>query len=198
MTLLIFNPMNDFHCNYLIHFLKKRNNSFIELGPFHLNEYSFCDNKLIYNDMVIENVDSIYIRSQMIFTPEALEHTYLDTYQEQMKFKSRLENLSSWLQIMKHQGVRMINPPEDHSKYLQLYKLIQEGIPMPQTCITNSGNQIERFKQATGRIVYKPLIGGYYCRELSDDTIHEWKATKLDEPAIFQEFIEGVDIRVYV
>ena len=198
MTLLIFNPMDDFHCNYLIYHLKKRNISFIELGPFHLNEYSFCDNKLIYNDIVIENVHSIYIRSNMIFTPEAIDHTYLDTYNEQMKFKSRVENLRSWLQMMQHHSVRMINPPGDHSKYLQLYKLIQAGLPIPKTCITNSVNQIDKFKQAIGRIVYKPLMGGYYCRELSDDHLHDWKEAKLDEPAIFQEFIEGTDIRVYV
>ncbi|MBY0596508.1 ATP-grasp domain-containing protein [Bacillus bingmayongensis] len=198
MSLLIVNPMDDFHCNYLMYKLKKRNISFTELGPVHSNEYSFIDNKLIYNGKVIDidNVRSIFIRSNMIFTPQLVNTPYIDTYNEQMQFKSQIENLRSWLQIMQLNGVRMINPPADHSKYFQLYKLIHAGLPIPKTCITNSYKRLEEFIKSTDRIVYKPLVGGYYCREVNGDELLKMKSLNL-EPVIFQEYIEGKDIRVY-
>lgn len=197
MTLLIVNPMDDFHCNYLMYKLKKRNISFIELGPVDSNEYSFSDNKLIYNGKVIDHVHSIFIRSNMIFTPQSVHTSYIDTYNEQMQLKSQIENLRCWLQIMQLNGVRMINPPADHSKYFQLYKMIHAGLPIPKTCITNSYERLEEFIKSTGRIVYKPLVGGYYCREMNGNELLKMQSLSL-EPIIFQEYIEGKDIRVYV
>lgn len=199
MTLLIFNPMNDFHCNFLIHKLKKRNIPFVELGSFHCNEYSFRDNQLIYNGKVIENVSSIFIRGNMLFTPTDIDISYLDTYNQYISFKSQIENLRCWLNIMKLKGVRMINPPEDNSKYLQLFKLINADFPIPKTCITNSCKELEIFMESVGEtLVYKPLTGGYFCRKLNKDDLLKMKYSIFKEPIIFQEFIEGKDIRVYV
>jgi glutathione synthase/RimK-type ligase-like ATP-grasp enzyme len=197
MSILIFNPMNDFHCDYLIYKLKKRNISFIELGPVHSNEYTFRNNTLIYNGKIIDNVQAIYVRSNMIFKPQTLETSYLDTYNEQIQFKSQVENLFSWLKIMNLNGVRILNPPIDNSKYLQLYKLINKGLPIPSTCITNSYNELIQFIESTGSIVCKPLMGGYYCRKVDEDYLKNIKYS-CHEPVIYQEYIEGLDVRVYV
>lgn len=199
MSLLIFNPVNDFHCNYLIYKLKKRHIPFIELGSLHCNEYSFRDNQLIYNGKLIENVSSIYIRGNMLFTPTNLDAPYLDTYNEYISFKSQIENLRCWLKIMELNGVRMINPPEENAKYLQLYKLMNANLPIPKTCITNSYRELEIFMKSVGEtLVYKPLTGGYFCRKFSKEDLLNMEASIFKEPVIFQEFIEGKDIRVYV
>jgi len=199
MTVLIFNPMNDFHCNFLIYKLKIRNIPFVELGSFHCNEYSYRGNQLIYNGKVIENISSIYIRGNMLFTPTDIEISYLDTYNDYISFKSQIDSLRCWLNIMKLKGVKMINPPEDNSKYLQLFKLNDADLPIPKTCITNSSKELETFMESVGEsLVYKPLTGGYFCRKLNKDDLLKMKNSIFKEPIIFQEFIEGKDIRVYV
>ncbi|MFD0770746.1 RimK family alpha-L-glutamate ligase, partial [Bacillus sp. CGMCC 1.60114] len=71
------------------------------------------------------------------------------------------------------------------------------GLPIPKTCITNSYERLEEFIKSTGRIVYKPLVGGYYCREMNGNELLKMQSLSL-EPIIFQEYIEGKDIRVYV
>ena len=191
--------MDDIHCNYMILKLKERGISYIELGPLEKNEYTFCNGKLFYNGTYIDLtlVSSVYVRGNMTFSPKNLNDSYLDTYNHQNLLNTQIENIRAWLKILHDQGITVINPPIDNSKYYQLFRLINAKIPIPQTCITNSYDELQNFINQVGQVIYKPLIGGYHCRKV-DNSVLEFLRTTQSEPIIFQEYINGLDIRVYL
>lgn len=197
MTILLVNPMNDFHANFFAFKLKNRGIPFIELGSFDSNDYSYENDKLIYNDTVIEDITSAYIRGNFMYLPPTLETPYIDTYNEQTRFKSQIEMLHAWIKIGEQRGIHTLNSFVDYSKHLQLYRFIQAGLPVPKTCITNSLKQVKAFAESVGDIIFKPLSGGYYCKEFSTEMMLETQ-TLNGEPVIFQEYIQGEDIRVYI
>ncbi|MFJ8089596.1 RimK family alpha-L-glutamate ligase [Lysinibacillus sp. NPDC095746] len=199
MTICIVNPMNDIHCNYMILKLKEREIPYIELGPLEKNEYTFQNGKLFYNGTLIdfESISSVYIHGNMSFVPKNLNDSYIDTYDEQILFKAQIENLSTWLKILRDKGITLINPPVDSTKYYQLFRLIDAQIPMPQTCITNSYNELQNFVSKVGQVIFKPLTGGEHCREVNQFVLDSLR-NQQTEPIIFQEYIKGQDIRVYL
>ena len=199
MTVCIVNPMNDIHCNYMILKLKERGIPYIELGPLEKNEYTFQNGKLIYNGTYIdfELISSVYLHGNISFSPNNLNDSYIDTYNQQMLLQAQVENLRIWLKILYDRGVTIINPPVDTSKYYQLFRLIDAQIPIPQTCITNSYYELQNFVSKVGQVIFKPLTGGYYCREVSHSVL-ELLRDNPSEPIIFQEYIKGLDIRVYL
>src|SRR6478672_7445888 len=104
MTILLVNPMNDFNANFFAFTLKNRGIPFIELGSFDSNDYSYENDKLIYNDTVIEDITSAYIRGNFMYLPPTLETPYIDTYNEQTRFKSQIEMLHAWIKIGEQRG----------------------------------------------------------------------------------------------
>ncbi|MFJ7842236.1 RimK family alpha-L-glutamate ligase [Lysinibacillus sphaericus] len=199
MTICVINPMNDIHCNYMILKLKEREIPYIELGPLEKNEYTFRDGKLFYNRTFIdfESISSVYIHGNMNFLPRNLNDSYIDTYNEQILLKAQIENLSTWLKILQAKGITLINPPVDNTKYYQLFRLIDAQIPIPQTCITNSYYELQNFVSKVGQVIFKPLKGGEHCKEV-DEFILDSLRNQQSEPIIFQEYIKGLDIRVYL
>lgn len=199
MTICIVNTMNDIHCNYMIVKLKERGIPYIELGPLEKNEYTFQNGKLFYNRTYIdfESISSVFLHGNTNFLPKNLFDPYIDTYNQNMVLQAQVENLRIWLKILYDRGVTIINPPVDTSKYYQLFRLIEAKIPVPQTCITNSYYELQNFVSKVGKVIYKPLTGGYYCREVNDSVLEFLRDTP-SEPIIFQEYIKGLDIRVYL
>lgn len=199
MTIFIVNPMNDIHCNYMILKLKERKIPYIELGPLEKNEYTFRDRKLFYNGTFIdfESISSVYIHGNMNFSPKNLKDSYIDTYNDQILLKAQIENLSTWLKILRDKGITLINPPVDSTKYYQLFRLIDAQIPIPQTCITNSYYELQNFVSKVGQVIFKPLTGGEHCREVNQFVLDSLR-NQQSEPIIFQEYIKGSDIRVYL
>lgn len=199
MTICIVNPMNDIHCNYMILKLKERGIPYIELGPLEKNEYTFQNGKLFYNRTYIdfESISSVFLHGNISFSPKNLNDSYIDTYNQQILLQAQVENLRIWLKILHDRGVTIINPPVDTSKYYQLFRLIDAQIPIPQTCITNSYYELQNFVSKVGQVVFKPLTGGYYCREVNHSVLEFLRDTP-SEPIIFQEYIKGLDIRVYL
>jgi len=179
--------------------LKERGVPYIELGPFEKNEYTFINGKLFYNNTYIdiELISSVFIHGDLNFSPTNLSETYLDTYNSYMIKQAQLENLRIWLKILAVRDVTVINPPTDTSKYYQLFRLIEAEVPIPKTCITNSATDLQRFVSEIGQVVFKPLTGGYYCREVNHSVL-DFLKNQQAEPVIFQEYIKGLDIRVYL
>ncbi|KAB2489465.1 ATP-grasp domain-containing protein [Priestia endophytica] len=195
MTILIINPANDFHCLHMIKRMKERSIPFIELGSPNQNDYSFIDDQLIYNNVSVTRFNAIFYRNNSIFTPTSLSDTYIYSFNKIRLLEANLDNVNSWISIISEKGGKVINPPIVRSKFLQIRNLLREGIPIPQTCITNSPKVIKEFVKRVKKVVYKPLSGGFYCRRVNQeflDSIH----TFIREPAIYQEEIIGSDIRV--
>jgi glutathione synthase/RimK-type ligase-like ATP-grasp enzyme len=108
--------------------------------------------------------------------------------------------LSSLLDL-ERQGRRFVNPPSvvaglDY-KPLQLATFQAMGVPYPRTLITNFPPAVRAFEADVGAVVAKPVAGGAEARLLgsvSDAAL----ATIAHSPTIFQERVEGADIRVTV
>ncbi|RAS77460.1 ATP-grasp domain-containing protein [Priestia endophytica] len=195
MTILIINPDNDLHCLHMIKRMKERSIAFFELESQSQNNYSFVDGQLIYNNVPVEQFNSVFYRNKSNFIPISLGDTYFDSFNDNRLLESHLENLNSWISIISNNGGRIINPPMVRSKFMQIHQLKKYGIPMPETCITNSPIIIREFVKKVKKAVYKPISGGFYCRRITQKFL-DTMDTFIREPAIYQEEIIGKDIRV--
>jgi hypothetical protein len=193
MYILIFNPMNDVHCNHMIKRLNQRGIPFKELGSSLENDYALVQGNLYYNGELLDGFYSAYFRGLMVYdalgTPGANKELQ---YTDEIQFSARSSAVSTWLSLLDETGTKVINPPRNNAKYRQLFLLQQEGIPLPRTCITSSPEMAKSFISKVGHAVCKPLLGGSYCRRVPLDQLDFISA----EPTIFQEEISGVDIRV--
>ncbi|MCO5172308.1 MAG: hypothetical protein M9894_38915 [Planctomycetes bacterium] len=117
--------------------------------------------------------------------------------------RERQSFLASFVRGLALRGVKVMNPVEAFDlHYLKLHQLAllrRAGIPVPRTCATNDPARVLAFLDQVGKVVYKPIAGGAACRPLDD---RDLLADRLDRlrsaPAIFQEEVPGVDVRVYV
>lgn len=195
MTILIMNPTNDLHSQHLMKRLKERSIHFLELGSPKQNDYSFVNGTLIYNGIPIESFTSIFYRANFTFTPASSEDTYMDSFNRIRLLESDLETIHAWMTMISQRGGKVINPPAIRSKFVQIYRLLEANIPIPKTCITNSPQVIKEFVNEVGHAVYKPVSGGFFCRRVSEEFLDSIELF-IREPAIYQEEIDGEDIRV--
>jgi len=85
-------------------------------------------------------------------------------------------------------------------KGYQLSLLSRAGLRVPETLITNDGDEVRRFhERQDGQVIYKPVRGGAHTAMVTEDDLTEARLRELSEaPVQFQEFIPGDDIRVYL
>lgn len=195
MYIVIFNPMKDTHCDTMVKHLIKRDIPYKELGCPLENDYALMDGNLYYNGELIDGVCGAYYRSVMTNDSAGLfgENKELK-YTDEIQFSARSNVVNSWLSLIEQEGITVINPPRNNAKYRQLYLLQQAEILLPKTCITSSKEIAQQFISEVGRVVCKPLLGGSYCRRVPLEQLDLISA----EPTIFQEEIDGVDIRVNI
>lgn len=102
-------------------------------------------------------------------------------------------------------GVRWINHPHQdtvaHRKGYQLEVARRLGFLLPKTLITNDPDDAISFARtlAPGRIVYKPfstIANQWRETRVLDDTALAAIGQVRHAPVIFQEYIEGADVRV--
>lgn len=117
--------------------------------------------------------------------------------------RERQSFLTSFVRTLALRGVKVVNPIESfdlhYLKLLQLAVLRKAGIPLPRTCATNDAEQLVRFAEEVGKVVYKPVTGGATCQRLVDrDLVGDRLERLRTAPVIFQEEIPGLNVRVYV
>ena len=82
-------------------------------------------------------------------------------------------------------------------KSYQSYLMLQNNIRIPKTLITNSAEALEDFYFSNNKsVIFKPVRGGAYTKKMTDEDL-ERKHTLVNCPCQLQEFVDGVDIRVY-
>ncbi len=196
MTIIIMNPMEDIHGQHMAAYLDSLGIPYLELGSPYSNDYTLWDNTLVYNGNVIPAPQGVYFRSVMSQAPELFAQNDSEAkYIAQVQFNAFVETVRTWLALLARSGVRTVNAPVSSSKYLQIQLLQTAGIPMPRTCITSSSEAARLFVEQVGKAVCKPLPGGSYCRKVTPELLDAMDQN-LNEPVIFQEEIEGEDIRV--
>ena len=86
------------------------------------------------------------------------------------------------------------------TKGFQLELLKEKNIRTPKTLFTNDPESLRNFWEENNKnIIYKPVVGGAYTQKMTekDFSSDRMEALRLS-PIQLQEYIDGVDIRVYV
>ena len=85
------------------------------------------------------------------------------------------------------------------TKAYQLNLMAKNNIRIPKTLITNDSQAMREFYEANNKLaIYKPVSGGAYTQKLTDDDFSCDKLAFLKySPVQLQEYVDGVDIRVY-
>jgi len=111
--------------------------------------------------------------------------------------------VSSWIRSVTLGGGTVVNPVETLDQHilkpLQLAMLRRAGLPLPVTLVTNRPEDVVAFAAARGRVIYKPVSGGAFCRALGPEDLQPERLELLrNAPVIFQEHIHGDNVRVCV
>jgi glutathione synthase/RimK-type ligase-like ATP-grasp enzyme len=108
------------------------------------------------------------------------------------------ESLYRWVEVS---PALVINRPSamasNSSKPYQMQLIARHGFLVPETLITNDPETVRAFKREFGRIIYKSASG---TRSIVQD-LSSADEERLDRirwcPTMFQEFIDGTNIRVH-
>ncbi len=109
------------------------------------------------------------------------------------------ETLYRWSQIA---PAVVVNRPDamasNGSKPYQAQLIAEQGLEVPATLLTTDPEEVLHFRRHHGRLVYKSISGARsVVRELQDEDL-----ARLDDirwcPVQFQEYVDGLDVRVHV
>lgn len=174
--------------------------------------FTLLDGVPVYGEYSIEDIHSFYNRTIFYTEPpydleekrKSGELPNLDGwYSEYAAERERQSLLGSWVRTIAFQNKKIVNPPECfYLHYLKPYQiniLKRAGIPVPKTLVTNDPNKLIEFKTQFKNLIYKPVAGGASCNLLAEvDLLPNRLSLLCNAPVIFQEFIQGTDIRIFV
>ncbi|ADG06746.1 ATP-grasp domain-containing protein [Kyrpidia tusciae] len=123
-------------------------------------------------------------------------------YVEYVAQRERYAAWLSWLKWLSETDRVLVNPVDTllihFAKPFQIERLRRAGIPVPRTLVTGDGETVRAFA-AEREVVYKPVAGGALCRRLTREDLKPERLERLaGAPVLFQEYIPGEDIRVFV
>ena len=165
---------------------------------------SELDGKFLYRGHDLSDLEGYYLRSVPMPYAPAIERDdevvlYEHWFISYMQQRERASYFVAWLLALQDRGVRLINPPQAASvlqyKPFQLHALRKAGAAVPRTLISNDPTAVREFGAELGDVIFKPLMGGGLTRRLSEVSDDELEAVTAS-PVIFQERIEGDDLRV--
>lgn len=165
---------------------------------------SMLDGKAFYLGEPVDDVRGFYVRSVPApYVPAMKKDDSLVLYEDWFttftQTRERAAYFLSWLLQLSHRGATLVNGPHAASvmqfKPYQLHALRSLGAKVPRTLISNDPAAIRAFHAEVKEVIYKPVLGGAITRSLDAEALK-----RLDEvtasPVIFQERIEGDDVRV--
>ena len=121
--------------------------------------------------------------------------------QNQIAHNDSMSTLRTFLQT---NSIRWVNSWQAYQfhreKPLQLKKVQQLGVRIPDTLITNDPEAVLEFAQRYPQVIFKPVYGGAHTGILSQDylNIERLKNVLQVSPITLQEYIPGTNIRSYV
>jgi glutathione synthase/RimK-type ligase-like ATP-grasp enzyme len=214
MRIGIVGAENEIHTVHMRRVLENRGVNVLVIDTLAFPEnvtLSLLNDCAMYQGESIEDISTFYVRSVFFSHPpydlEELRKTKrLDLdgwYADYMGERERQSLLASWLRSATLEGKRVINPIESFDlHYLKPYQLAllrKNSIPVPASLVTNDSRELKEFKEKIGELVYKPVAGGAGCKLMTEK---DWTGERLqllrNAPVLFQEYIKGENIRVYV
>ncbi|MGE0707346.1 MAG: RimK family alpha-L-glutamate ligase [Planctomycetota bacterium] len=204
------------HCVHMAELLRRRGAEVVVLDTNRFptrQDLSYLDGEALLGDDALHDVSALYVRTVFYSLPffeldpalgqrEGGEVLFGDWHLDYTAERERQSFLTSFLRTLELRGVKAVNPIASfdlhYLKLLQLALLARAGVPVPRTCSTNDPERLAAFVEEVGRVVYKPVTGGASCQRVTD---RDLVADRLDRlrtaPAIFQEEIPGLNVRVY-
>ncbi|WP_162224632.1 ATP-grasp domain-containing protein [Halorussus amylolyticus] len=165
-----------------------------------------ADGTVLGTDLCYEAVTGVYVDSYNLFRPyeprfrERLDDNLLPALSQLREHRGAIEAVA---RIFDHHGAvvipRLVNQRWQDRKPWQLHLFDRADLPVPDTVFTNSPDEVRAFLDAHDRVVYKPVTRGGTPRVTTDDDLADEALDRLSTaPVQFQEYVEGVDLRVYV
>lgn len=167
---------------------------------------SELDGKYIYRGVDLDDIRSFYLRSIPAPYAPAMEQDgelvlYEDWFERYMHQRERATFYVAWLLALQHRGCRIVNGPHAASvlqyKPFQLHALRALGARVPRTLISNDPEAVLAFLAEVKDVIFKPIMGGAITRALNEETLEELPQV-VASPVIFQERIEGDDLRIMI
>lgn len=165
---------------------------------------SSLDGRVHYRGADLEDLAGFYLRSIPAPWAPYVERDdelvlHEDWFTRYMQSRERASFAVAWLLSLQARGVRLVNPPHAASvlqyKPFQLDVLRRLGARVPRTLISNDPVAVRAFHAEVKDVIFKPLMGGALTRVLDADELDQLESVR-DAPVIFQERIEGDDLRV--
>lgn len=199
----IISDPDDPHGKVVALCLKKMGHESVFVNSTGKGRFSFNDGKWLYKDADINGVNAFYFRNMLSPLPPAYFEgeykLYKDWYAQYMRAREIFGVQLSWLYALLAEGKEIVNPPVAAGigvlKPHQLFVLINVGFPIPATLLTNDPDDALAFFEKKGKVIYKPAMGGAFT-EILDENARDRLSLIRNQYVIFQEFIEGKDIRV--
>ncbi|MDD3014583.1 MAG: ATP-grasp domain-containing protein [Candidatus Gastranaerophilales bacterium] len=149
----------------------------------------------------LKDIKSVYWRWHYGIDITPADKTYNSRYIAHMIIRETISAIDSLFSVMDCLWVNSLDAIEMHKKKTyQLYVMAKNGIRVPKSLITNDRDEVMSFfDENNGQLIYKPVRGGASTEKLKTSDFTEERLNSLKiSPVQFQEFIDGVDIRVYV
>jgi hypothetical protein len=146
----------------------------------------------------LDQVDAVYTRLMDFRVLPELKDTPEGS--DDYRFCAALnDTLTRWCEISPARVVNRVAPMGSNSSKPYQAQLIQQfGLHAPETLITNDPDQVLDFRDRHRRIIYKSTSGVRSIVQTFDDN----DVARLGElkwcPTQFQQYVEGVDVRVHV
>ena len=187
MSVVIFAKPDDAHIDRIAEYL----DHFTIIGEYEIE-----------NEITIEadiNGSSIvYLNNEPLF-PTAVFWRNLDIY----PFAGTDQYLSNHIAYMRlflqgFKDAKWVNPVQS---FLQHYTKIDQmriDANFPKTLITNRLDLALNFAKQYEAVAVKPIAGGAYVPKLTADELAEQFTDNFTQPYVFQEFIQGSNLRTFV
>lgn len=165
---------------------------------------SSVDGRLIYRGVDTTDLVGYYLRTIPAPYAPYIERDgelrlYEDWFTAYMQARERASFAVAWLLSLQARGVRVVNSPFAASvlqyKPYQLDALRRLGARVPRTLISNDPTAVRAFHAELRDVIFKPVMGGAITRLLDDEVLDQLESVRA-APVIFQERIEGDDLRV--
>ena len=175
-------------------------------GDIPLTVRAGADETVLGTSLTYDEVSGVYVDSYNLFRPydprfrDELDDDLLPALNQLREHRGIFESLS---RIFEHHGANVVPPLSKQRwqdrKPWQLHRFDRAGLPIPDTLFTNDPEEVRAFFADHDRVVYKPVTRGGTPSVMTADDLTEPALARLSTaPVQFQEYVEGVDLRVYV
>ena len=187
MSVVIFAKPDDIHVDRITKYL----HDFTIIGEYEIeNEVTVAANR--------HGSSTVYLNNEVL-SPTAVLWRNLDIY----PFAGTDAYLSNHIGYMRlflqaFENACWVNPVQSFVQHYTKLDQMRIDANFPKTLITNKLDLILEFASQFDAVAVKPIAGGAYVPKLTADELADQFTFDLTQPYVFQEFIQGTNLRTFV